>query len=323
MRLPLHLQSSRYFTFGTLQEFIKASGTSTDAEIAEYERLEALGLPPISSRHSLALMLGVNPALIWSFEARPHRFYRTFHIAKGRSTRRIDAPRVGLKIVQKWLSAQLQAAYSPPEHVYGFVPNRSHVQAASIHCGAEWILSADIADFFPSTPFALVEANLKRLGFNEYAARTIASLSCLDGALAQGAPTSPVLSNICFDEMDKALLALATKHQARLSRYADDIVFSGSGEVSETLISEIRDLFVQSPWELSERKFVLSRRPNRLKVHGLLVEDKRPKLTKGYRNKLRAFRHLLANGRVRSAKDVEIMAGHLAYSDFVEKSFET
>ena len=44
--------------------------------------------------------------------------------------------------------------------------------------------------------------------------------------LPQGAPTSPMLTNIVCQDMDKQLQELAAKHFATFTRYADDITFS-------------------------------------------------------------------------------------------------
>jgi len=287
-------------------------------ELEEVRRLVKLGLPPVASRFVLAAIFGINPGLVWSFESRTHRHYRRFSLPKGNNRRWIDAPRVGLKIVQKWLSVQFQKCYSPPEHVYGFVASRSHVQAAAKHCGAKWIFSVDIKDFFQSTTKAVVISSLETMGYGSDSARLLASLCCLRGMLVQGAPSSPVLSNICFQSLDKQLAEIAHRYEVRLTRYADDIVFSGTGLFLETLREEVVSLFNGEPWHLAEQKTHFSKYPNRLKVHGLLVHGEYVRLTKGYRNRLRAFRHLLASGKINNA-DISKIKGHLIYGSFIDR----
>ena len=49
----------------------------------------------------------------------------------------------------------------------------------------------------------------------------------MDEHLPQGAPTSPVLSNIIARHLDNRLLGLAKKMGYRYTRYADDLAFSG------------------------------------------------------------------------------------------------
>lgn len=313
MRLPQHLLNSPYFVFETDGELIGALGeTITAEELAEIRRLSAMKLPPATSRHALAAMLGVNPGLIWSLENRTRLHYRHFTIPKGRGVRDIYAPRIALKIVQKWLSWHLQKSFVPPDHVYGFVPGKSHIGAAAIYCNSKWVFSTDISDFFPSTPYFKVCDALKGIGYNDQSSQLLTKLCCLRDVLSQGSPASPVLSNIVFAPIDVSLVELAERYGLRLTRYADDIVFSGTGEFPEELAKELSAIFVGTPWRLSPEKTQLSVVPKRLKVHGLLVHGQDVRLTKGYRNKIRAYKHLLSKGSIKQ-DDLKRVIGHLQY----------
>lgn len=317
MRLPQPLLDSQFFQFTHLAELLKATESLvTPTELDAMRRMAEHGLPPITSRAALSAMLGVNPGLIYSFVERPHRYYRTFEIPKGRTTRRIDAPRVGLKVIQKWISVRLHACYRPPDHVFGFVAGLSHVQAAGRHCHATWTFGVDIKDFFQTTPIDVVTRSLSTMGFEPLGAELVARLCCLRGSLAQGAPSSPVLSNICFTDLDGKLATLAERFGVRLTRYADDIVFSGSGEFPELLRTEVLELFSTGPWRLAVEKTRLDMLPRRLKVHGLLVHGDVVRLTKGYRNRIRAYQHLLAKNGVHE-DDLATIRGHISYSKFV------
>lgn len=145
----------------------------------------------------------------------------------------------------------------------------------------------------------------------------MARLSCLHGSLAQGSPASPVLSNLCFAEMDVALFDIALRYGATLSRYADDIVFSGRGAQPVGLRDAVQGLFLVGPWRLSEKKERCEPQKGRIKVHGLIVNGDRVRLTKGYRNKLRAFRHVLERGVEPTNRS--ILQGHLRYSEHVQE----
>jgi retron-type reverse transcriptase len=203
------------------------------------------------------------------------------------------------------------------DSVFGFVKGRSATMAAARHCGAEWVYSVDIADFFPSTPASRVEASLTQLGYPEHGAELITKLCCYAGTLSQGSPASPVLSNLVFREVDDELNSLTKKHCLRYTRYADDIVFSSTGPFPEVLKSEVRAAIESRQWRVAEKKERFSKRPNRLKVHGLLVHGSRPRLTKGYRSKIRAFRHMLDAGKVKD-EDLARLRGHLSYARAVD-----
>lgn len=287
------------------------------SEKKEIQNLVSLNLPPITSARVLCTMLGVSAGFIRSFYYHPDNHYRTFKIFKGNKVRRIDAPRVAIKIIQKWLSIQLSNTYKVPNNVFGFVSGRSHIDAARHHLGANWVYSVDIKDFFQTTSQQTISINLRRLGFSENGSNLISMLCCYKGFLAQGAPSSPILSNICFEALDEKLVILAASLNVRLSRYADDIVFSGNESFPESLSSSVSTLFSHSEWSLAEDKTTFSQLPNRLKVHGLLVHGEQVRLTKGYRNRIRAYRHLISKKAIKS-EDVAMVKGHLSYSNYVE-----
>lgn len=316
---PSHpLFESPYFQFKDFATLLRSLGEEVGAsEREEILRLNQLGLPPISSRLLLAALIGVNPGLIWSFCKRPNKHYRIFRIPKGKQFRTITAPRVALKIIQKWLSVQLQKHYVAPDHVFGFVPGRSHLLAAQRHSSAEWIVSVDVHSFFSTTPQKNVEEAFLQLGYNAQSAQLFGQLTCFLGNLAQGAPTSPIISNMCFAHLDARMHALAIEHGARLTRYADDIVFSGIGIIPENLLPAIQQVFSGSPWALAEEKTEVAQLPNRLKVHGLLVHGENIRLTKGYRNRLRAYAHLKKSNAVLT--DASKIEGHLQYGRSVSK----
>ena len=69
---------------------------------------------------------------------------------------------------------------------------------------------------FMAPPYALTDE----------AATTIAQLVCFRGRLPQGAPSSPVITNMICVPLDNALLRLVKKTNCVYTRYADDITFS-------------------------------------------------------------------------------------------------
>jgi hypothetical protein len=261
-------------------------------------------------------MLGVNPGIVWSLINRPERHYRRFSIPKGKEKREIIAPKIGLKIIQKWISVHLQNRVNFSDHVFGFVPGLSHIDAASQHTESNWIYSIDLENFFPSTPKTWVATTLRISGYDFKSADLIASLCCYGGVLAQGAPSSPVLSNIAMSRVDDSLRALAKELDVRITRYADDITFSSTHAFPETLPERLSSIFADTPWNISKKKTHFAEAPARLKVHGLIVSGPAVKLTKGYRNKLRAYRHVVRSGSCRQ-EDLARLSGHILYSEQV------
>jgi RNA-directed DNA polymerase len=77
------------------------------------------------------------------------------------------------------------------------------------------------------------------------AATVLAQLSCHDGRLPQGAPTSPVVSNMICARLDSTLKRLAKQYRCRYTRYADDITFSTTfttfpSEIASTTASGVQ-----------------------------------------------------------------------------------
>lgn len=278
-----------------------------------------MGLPPAVTPEALATMFGYNPGFVWSMLTRTSKHYRIFPIPKGKDERWISAPRVGLKLIQRWLNYHWSLTWKPSDNVHGFVSGKSHISAAKMHCNAKWVISADIADFFPSVKADRVRQALRTLGYDDNSSlNMLVKLVCLQDVLTQGAPTSPILSNIVLSDLDAVLQSLAAKVGAVYTRYADDIVFSGKSDLPDGLDNKIKEAIIKDGWTLSDHKFNVSQAPHRLKVHGLLVHGDDVRLTKGYRNKLRAFRHLMNSGKVLDA-DIARLSGHIVYSDFIEK----
>jgi RNA-directed DNA polymerase len=263
------------------------------------ERLIDSQLPPIVSVRVLSCMFGFSAAFVGAMNRRPERYYRTFEIRKGKKVRTINAPKVALKVIQKWFAHHLSAKLQFSDCVYGFVPGRSAGLAAFRHCNADWVFSADISDFFPTTPQNKIVPALQGIGYPEHGAVLIARLCCYAGNLAQGSPASPILSNLVFSPLDESLEALALSIGATYTRYADDIVLSGRGESPENLATAVGQIIEDGGWTVAKEKVVMAKRPNRLKVHGLLVHNDRPRLTKGYRNRIRALKHLSANMKLK------------------------
>ncbi|MDH1993775.1 reverse transcriptase family protein [Aeromonas caviae] len=276
--------------------------------------------PPIVSVYCLSVLFGYSFGFVYSLLKRPDKFYRNFSINQGKKIRRISSPKVALKVIQKWFGYHLSRAIEFPPHVFGFVSGRSFADAAAQHIGARWIFSIDIVDFFPSITERNISDSLKTIGYSSEGADLAAGLCCLNGVLAQGSPASPVLSNIFMMSVDEEILRLAKKYSLTVTRYADDIVFSGNDDFDEGMMAELALIFSKTPFKINNEKkyFADANKGQRLKVHGLLVKEERINLTKGYRNKLRAYRHMLKEGKIKEG-DVARINGHLKFGEFIER----
>ena len=61
-------------------------------------------------------------------------------------------------------------------------------------------------------------------------ATILAQLTCYNGHLPQGAPTSPIITNLIMNILDIRILKLCKKYRLTYTRYADDLTFSTNYE---------------------------------------------------------------------------------------------
>ena len=215
-------------SFSSVEQLLRALPEDVRTRYGDaFQDLASKGLPPVVSIRCLATLFGYSSKFTGALYQRTERYYRTFSIPKGRKRRIIHAPKVALKVIQKWFGVHLAEAIKFDEAVFGFVKGRSAVKAAALHCASDWVYSVDIEDFFPSTPLSKVVGALIQLGYPSHGAGLIAKLCCYNGMLSQGSPASPVLSNLVLRDGDVEFSAIAKKFELKYTRYADDIVFSG------------------------------------------------------------------------------------------------
>ena len=322
MKTPLPL----YFSYDSLEQFLSILSPGLRQRHAEeLRRLDELQLPPIVSWSILSTAIGISPHFINSLIRNKNKYYRVFAIAKGRGKgkRIIEAPKVSIKLIQAWLAFHLSNndKFVLCDAVHGFVPGQHGIyEAAKKHCGCDWVLSIDLKDFFRSISYQRVVNAFEQLGYSVSQAEKIADITTYNSHLPQGAPSSPVISNLAFNNTDVAIQRFLEGKNICYTRYADDLTFSGAdvGYDIEKLKSEILQLLVNNGWIVANEKTHIAVAPNRRKVHGFLVHDATPRLTKGYRNKIRAYSHLLTSGRI-DEKDLDVIRGHVNYGNFIEK----
>ncbi len=320
MRSPHPCNDKLGFLADDAEELVRLIGDEAEeVEKSLIHHYFGMGLPPVTSRSALSALFGYNEGFVWSLLNRTPRHYRRFKIPKGRKTREIFAPRVGLKTLQRWLGTHFQNYWTTHEAVYGFVPGRSHLAAAECHLGSEWVASIDIENFFPSVSIGKVRLAIERLGYRDaFSLDALVKLTCLGAGLAQGAPSSPVISNIVLHDLDMQLAECAARNGYVYTRYADDLIMSGRSGSPDAAADELERLTVADGWRIARHKITIDRTPNRRKVHGLLVHGDRIRLTKGYRNRIRAYRHLLEKNGVKSS-DLARLKGHVEFADSVER----
>lgn len=219
------------------------------------------------------------------------RRYKTFTIKKKSGTdRTIHAPVKGLKSILRCLNFVLQCMYKPHEASTGFVVDKSIVDNAKKHVNQHYVFNLDLKDFFHSFDRNRVKMGFMYEPFNlngdkEPLAFLLASLSThpfkIDGevktVLPQGSPTSPTLTNILCNKLDRRLNGLANRFGATYTRYADDITFSSPHNIynDKTYNSELRRIIEEDQkLEINSQKTRLKKASYSQEVTGLIVNEK-------------------------------------------------
>jgi retron-type reverse transcriptase len=246
--------------------------------------------------------------------------YRTRTIPKRSGGKRIlHVPDDATKQLQRKLLQQLIERFPIHDCVHGFRKGHSIVDNAAKHIGKEVIVKLDIADFFPLTNSERVKSAFRGAGFNKSAASLLNGLTCYEGGLPQGAPTSPALSNYVNKNMDEKLAEAAITRGAVYTRYADDITFS-FGKYSRydihNLLIATGKILRNYGYRLNNKKKRIIRQHRQQLVTGLVVNE-RVNLPRKTRRWLRAVKHRLETGREATLTNAEFR-GWLSFLKMVD-----
>lgn len=257
--------------------------TGLNEEDNNTAQLQKLDLPIFESVEQLATFLKINISqlrfLAYNRKVSKISHYKRFYMAKKSGGKRlISAPMPLLKSVQYQILNELLYQLDIQDTAYGFVPNRSIVDNAKQHIGQSVVINMDLKNFFPTITYKRVKGLFKALGYAQKYA-TILALLCtepetdaikMDGEryfvaagerhLPQGAPTSPVITNLICRTLDKRMLGAAQKLGFTFTRYADDCTFS----CQETNKSNIGKMLWIAHKIVDEEGFVMH--PDKLRI---------------------------------------------------------
>ena len=237
--------------------------------------------------------------------------YKTFTLPKKTGGERtISTPASALKIIQWKLNQVLTAVYEVKPSAHGFVPGKNIVTNAKAHAGKRFVLNLDLEDFFGTIHFGRVRGLFIKEPYNlpKPVATVLAQICCHDNQLPQGAPTSPIITNMLCAKMDSQLQRLAKECRATYTRYADDITFSTTlKEFPEALAYAIETedgdklllgdrllgIIAENGFNINEKKVRLQVRGNHQEVTGLTT-NQFPNVKRTYVRQIRAMLHAWA-----------------------------
>lgn len=261
-------------------------------------------LRAVQTLDDLAAALEITRGQLTHYSYGRGRRYRVFHVKKRRGGKRtIHEPNDGLKLIQSKLLQLLSAAYQPLPSVHGFVRGRSIVTNAATHAGQTWVLNIDLEEFFPTIHFGRVRGALAKrpVSLPRNVATVVAQLATWSRTLPQGAPTSPMLSNLVARSLDLRLQRVAKTSGCTYTRYADDITLSTDAptfpstfatlldEEGTTVVGDaLQEIVENEGFQINVEKVRLQRASVRQEVTGLTVNEF-PNLTRRQLKRVRAM----------------------------------
>ncbi|MEN9866214.1 MAG: hypothetical protein RL748_1804 [Pseudomonadota bacterium] len=238
--------------------------------------------------------------------------------------RLIEMPKLRLRMIQRQILRHILNRVPPHPAAHGFRPGYSCLTHASLHCGQRVVLRMDLKDFFTSISAARIQALFSKLAYPPAVAGLLARLcthrtpdqvlrqaqanpailsatsqqeksrlyqALRSRHLPQGAPTSPALANLCAFRLDLRLAAMAKSLNARYSRYADDLTFSGGKQLEQALrqlVPQIGAIALEEGFVINFRKTRIMRQGQRQRVTGMVV-NAHPNLSRADYDTLKAI----------------------------------
>jgi len=222
---------------------------------------------------SLTNELGFSAHALYS--ASNYRHYYKTKIPKGNGEEReLSVPDEFLKAIQRKIVEKILCFEDVSPYATAYVYGGSTVRNARPHIGQPVILKLDIKHFFDSVIYPVVKEKVfseKKYSENN---RILLSLLCLDeGVLPQGAPTSPIISNIIMKDFDDIIGEWCKQRKIRYTRYCDDMTFSGDFNPKET-IEFVRGELRKRGYFLNNKKTTIVRDGQKKIVTGIVVNEK-------------------------------------------------
>ena len=233
--------------------------------------------------------------------------YSSFVIKKKNGDdRTINAPNKSLKYVQRKLArlfVERQKEFFLEKNVknnisHAFFKGKGIKTNAIPHRNKKYVLNLDLENFFGSIHFGRVQGFFKKNTYFKLPeiATIIAQLTCYEGSLPQGAPTSPIISNLICQILDQRILSLCKRFRLTYTRYADDLTFSTNDNNFKKnyteFLEELEIIIIHSGFNVNSKKTHFQEYNGRQLVTGLSV-NKKINVKKEFYKKTRSMAHTL------------------------------
>ncbi|TQL52894.1 RNA-directed DNA polymerase [Subtercola boreus] len=259
----------------------------------------------------------------WNRRAREgplHHYRYEWRTRPGRVPRLLEVPNERMRTAQRTLLAEVLGGLPLHDAAHGFVLGRSALTAAGLHTGTDVVITLDLVTFFTRVTAGRVYGTLRQEGVPERVALALTGIAtnrvpprvigamppggdpgerfALRQALAtahlpQGAPTSPMLANLAIRRLDSRLAGFALAADARYTRYADDLTFSGPLPLrrrADAFLRGVTRIVVDEGHTVNRRKTRVRPAATSQRVTGIVVNE-RTALPRAEFDRLKAILH--------------------------------
>lgn len=283
-------------------------------------------LKPIASLPALGKALDTSPAELQRLARAAPKLYplskeKGIERKADGSERIYYAPKAPIKELQQKLRARILGRVEFPPYLIAGVKGHSYRDNCLLHTGAKTVINLDISTFFETVSESRIRSVWQRFfKFPPEVAELLTRLTTHKGALPRGAPSSPLLANLVFWDVEPQLAAELAQRGITYSRYVDDVTLSARTRLGEETIGwavgRVFAMFRKKGVHPNRKKLRVRHAPNALRVHNVNVHGHTPTLPKRVRRKLRAATHNLG----RDPHTVATMAEQLAHFQYVNGS---
>ncbi len=267
--------------------------------------------------------IGFNQQVLDNYITYADAHYNTFFIAKRRKTkkRKIDCPSKELKAIQRWILDKYLNDIPVSKRANGFIRNRGIKRNAKLHLKKPFLLIVDIKDFFPSISQKKLYTCLHKHFKDREFSFKLSKVCTYKRYLPQGAPTSPMLSNIVFKDVDDNITKFCNSKLVLYSRYADDLVFSCDTKSSlvETYIY-VRKILTENDFRINESKTKFLSGKGRIVITGININEGKLTVRKEIKRNLRSSIHSLL---IKKDKTINVnrILGYLSFIKDIEPDY--
>lgn len=178
-------------------------------------------------------------------------------------------PNYYLKKIQRRILSLL-SDIAMPSYMHGSVNNSNNIVHAMQHVNHIYFLKIDLTDFFPKTSNTQVFNSFIENNFSTSVSSCLTKLTTYNYSIPQGAPTSPLISNMVFRKTADKLHQLAEKNEITFTTFIDDLVFS-SNRPFQNLISQLLDIIREGYFHVSHKK--IEYRKDKCEITGIIVRN--------------------------------------------------